>query len=157
MKPLPFIVPEIDRVVRLLHGSTIRLSLISMESSGFGTDALQIIVRAVAQAADIIGVLPDGSVGVLALRGGGGDGHGFEDRFMPGFCTLLTAACEHRDTNSVTVSVRALHRWACELKDSRELLQSLYQTPVRTLSISPRPRGLRGFPPSTNAPIAARL
>ncbi len=128
MQPLLPLEPEIDRAIRLLGGSSTRLSLIGVAAPRLDPLQLRLAVRAATTASDICGILPDGGIGVLSLRGGDEFMARLEQQFAPG--------------RRFTVLIRSVHCWSTEMRDTEDLIQTLLHTPARPVTVGARTFGM---------------
>lgn len=143
---------ELDRQIARLRGSNIRLSLMSVATVSTRSASFVNAVRAAAPSPDMVGLLHDGSLGVLALRTLGTDGGvGVEQRFLP----RLQAAVQRpgRLNGGEWFWFRSVHRWASELSNCGDILDTLFDMPARLVK-AVEPSGiLPGYPPIARQPL----
>jgi hypothetical protein len=143
---------ELQRQIAQLRGSDFRLSLMSVASLSSRSASFPEAVRAAAAPFDAVGLLRDGSIGVLSLRGLGTDGGaGVEQRFLP----RLQAALQRlgRLTGGEWFWFRSVHRWASELSNCGDILDTLFDMPARLVK-AVEPSGiLPGYPPIARQPL----
>ncbi len=126
--------PELVRQVQALNLSRQRMSLMSVATQYLPSSAIAAAVRAAAAPLDTVGILADGSVGVLSLRASGPDGGaGVEDRFLPRLQTTLHPYC--RSDGTFRIWFRSVHRWAAELGTADDIITSLFDAPARPVRI----------------------
>ncbi len=138
-------VEEMQRHIRALGASSVRLTLMSISAPGLPAPVLESAVRTAAAPYDEIGPLGDGSLGLLSLQSAGAEGAaGLQTRFALRVQTILAPMARRR--NIGTVHFRAVHRLACELNDASDLFNSLFDTPSSVLSL-PVPSARPPLPP----------
>jgi hypothetical protein len=138
------VVAETERHFSALGNSSVRLSLMSVSSSSMTVAALSSAVCSAAAPADIVGILVDGSIGILSLRALGTDGgKGVEDRFLARLKLVLSAICFGREMGPLCF--RAVHRWATELSEPGDLVDTLMDSRP-TMVMLPLSRKANGAP-----------
>jgi hypothetical protein len=121
----PMMIAEAEHRLSSLGASNVRLSLMSVSAPQVPAAVLADVVRSAAAASDVVGMLGDGSIGVLSLRGlDKEDSDEIEERFIARLRLILQAEMFGRDVGPV--SFRAVHRWACELIEASDLVDSLF-------------------------------
>jgi len=157
MEPLLPLRPQLIRQINLLSNSATRLSLMSVVIPSLSRQATVAAVLSSATAADLVGMLGDGSIGVFALRHAGPDGGaGVDERFLPRLQASLRSAFAPSFANEVKIWFRSVHRWATEVGDGDDLLDAIYAASARVvglaLPVAPASRLLR---PSAALPTQA--
>lgn len=136
---------ELEYQITALGISNVRLSMMSVFVPALPLAVVASTVRAAAAPSDLVGMLEDRTIGVLCSRALGPDGgQGVEDRFLPRLQSLLLTLCRHRALD-LTIRFRAVHLWASELSDADDLVNLLFDMPVRMvplISSPPRRNGL---------------
>lgn len=129
---------EIQQQIETLGASTVRLSLMSVRAPALPSAVFESALHAAAAPLDVVGRLDDGSLGMLSLRSVGTDGGaGVEHRFLLKMQAVLAQVASRRAIGPICY--RAVHRWACELTDALDLLDCLFDAPLRVLT-PPQPQ-----------------
>lgn len=128
---------ELTHLITSLAGSRIRLSLMSVASLSVPRLVLKAAAATAAAPLDAVGVLADGSIGILSLRADGADsGTEVEDRLCSRLRNALATARNRGTISLQWFWFRSIHRWASELSSSRDLVDSLFDTAARPISLS---------------------
>ncbi len=134
--PLPPLSSEVGRVIGALRDSKARLTLMSVAAETASVNATIDAVRRAANASDRVGVLADGTVGILSLACRDSDGEScVEERFLDRFKGLPAPRCP---AHGEIIAFRAVHRWAMELADDSDLIDALFGAPCRYVAIERR-------------------
>ena len=153
MRNPPSLSAELDRMIRRLGHSSAHIALLNVSAAGRPKTALLIAARAVANRSHVIGLLADGSVGIVSISGFSGDDESLEDQFVPRLRTILQVQGEELSYEPTTLTYRSVARPACELRDADDLMQILSDQPLRSV-----PSKRSAFPIySVTPPSEARL
>ena len=125
---------EANRQIALCRYSNMRVFLMSISAPQLSTAALGAAVSAAADPTDLVGSLPDGSIGVVSLQTmRSGSVLTYEQRFLTHLRARLLA---NSGGNAIGhVSIRRIERWAAELTDASELFDLLVDAPRSTLTV----------------------
>jgi hypothetical protein len=135
MQPLMPIRPQLTRHIGLLGDSPTRVSLMSVAIPALSRQATVAAVLSAATAADLVGMLPDGSVGIFVLN----DVANVDERFLPRLQASLVQAFAPAWMATVKIWFRSIHRWSMEISDADDLVNSLLGSSVRVVGICPPP------------------
>jgi len=136
MQPLMPLRPQLARHIELLGDSPTRISLMSVTIPALSHQATVAAVLSATTAADLVGMLPDGSVGVFVLN----DLTHIDEHFLPRLQTSLLHAFAPAFMSTVKIWFRSVHRWTAEVREADDLLNSLLASPARVVGL--------GLPPA---------
>jgi len=149
MEPMLPLKPQLLRQVRLLSNSLTRLSLMSVVIPNLSRQATVAAVLAAVTSSDLVGTLEDGSIGVFSLRAPGPDGGvAVDERFLPRLQAALGNSFSPGFGSNMKIWFRSVHRWASELTDGEDLIDSLFAASSRVVGIGAQP-----VPPATLLPF----
>lgn len=127
---------EIDRLLSALGLANVRLSLIAVSVPDIATDVLVTIARAALSSFHLVGVLANGSVGILymgprpaATEGDRALESDIVERLEGALKNAMDAHVRHGAKASL--KVRSAHRWTDEIGDAGDLVRALTRIPTR--------------------------
>ncbi len=131
-----FLDEEINRRLGALRAPDSRVSLMSVTAASVRFANLRAAVGAASAPSDTVGILGDGSIGVLSVRERVAEsGFDIENNFLPRLKAALLASSHRRADNAIDLRFRAIHRWASEMKKPHDLIRTLLGTPTRSVKL----------------------
>lgn len=126
---------EIDRLLRALGLSNIRLTLLAIAAREPSRDFLEDAACLALGSSALVGILPEGSVGVLYV-GPRRDGEGADRDVVNDIARQIRTALSTQFPagGEPPLYLRAVHRWTDEVESAHDLIRMLPQIPARRTS-----------------------
>lgn len=162
----PCLEREIDHLLDALGLANVRLSLIAVSASDMATDTLATVARSALSPFNLVGLLADGSVGILYMGPRPTEidaDRMLESDIVERLENALKDASDARGRQGakINLKVRAVHRWTDEIGDADDLVRALTRIPARRSHAVGSPDEARLPSPAvasgTSSPIASHL
>lgn len=125
-------VREIDRLLHALGVANVRLTLLAIATRELSRDFLEDAARLALGSFALVGILPEGSVGVLYVgprRAGEGADRDVVNDIGRQIREALTA--QSPTGGERPLYLRAVHRWTDEIESAHDLIRMLPRIPAR--------------------------
>lgn len=125
-------VREIDRLLHALGVANVRLTLLAIATRELSRDFLEDAARLALGSFALVGILPEGSVGVLYI-GPRRDGEGADRDVVNDIARQIRAVltAQSPTDGERPLYLRAVHRWTDEIESAHDLIRMLPRIPAR--------------------------
>jgi len=128
----PVFAHEIDHLLRSLSLTNVRLTLLAVAARGLSRGRLEGATRRALGSSVLVGILPEGSVGVLYV-GPRPDGDSADREVVSDIARQIRAALTSRSATGgeEPLYLRVVHRWTDEIECAYDLIRMLPPIPAR--------------------------